>query len=52
MFGCTDDTSLPIAGEDLAAPPQGEAFGLVPRICHSLLQRLQEANSGVFLMIQ
>ncbi|CAM9186363.1 unnamed protein product, partial [Pylaiella littoralis] len=47
MFGCTDKTSLPGAHEALAAPPEGEAFGLVPRICYSLLHRLQEASSVV-----
>lgn len=46
MFGCSDDTSLPDDEEALAAPPQGEGFGLVPRICYSLLHRLQEANEG------
>lgn len=46
MFGCTDDTSVADADEALAASPQGESFGLVPRICHSLLHRLEEANSG------
>ena len=46
MFGCSEDTSLPDDEEALAAPPQGEGFGLVPRICYSLLQRLQEANEG------
>lgn len=46
MFGCSDETSLPDDAEALAAPPQGEGFGLVPRICYSLLHRLQEANEG------
>lgn len=46
MFGCSDDTSLPDDAEALAAPPQGEGFGLVPRVCFSLLHRLQEANEG------
>lgn len=52
MFGCTDKTSLPGAHEALAAPPEGEAFGLVPRICYSLLHRLQEASSGTCLIHQ
>lgn len=46
MFGCSDDNSLPDDAEALAAPPQGEGFGLVPRVCYSLLHRLQEANEG------
>eukprot|EP00752_Nemacystus_decipiens_P007745 g6923.t2 len=47
MFGCTDDASLPDDEEALAAPPQGEGFGLVPRICYSLLHHLEEANKAV-----
>lgn len=50
MFGCGEDTGLPDDDEALAAPPQGEAFGLVPRICYSLLRRLEDANTGEDLL--
>jgi len=46
MFGCGEDTSMPDDDEALAAPPQGEGFGLVPRICYSLLRRLEDTNTG------
>ncbi|CAM9475926.1 unnamed protein product, partial [Ectocarpus sp. 13 AM-2016] len=45
MFGCSDTANLPDDDEALAAPPQGECFGLVPRVCFSLLNRLEEANT-------
>lgn len=46
MFGCSDTADLPDDDEALAAPPQGECFGLVPRVCFSLLNRLEEATTG------
>lgn len=46
MFGCSDTADLPDDNEALAAPPQGECFGLVPRVCFSLLNRLEEATTG------
>ncbi|CAB1112382.1 unnamed protein product [Ectocarpus sp. CCAP 1310/34] len=45
MFGCSDTANLPDDDEALAAPPQEECFGLVPRVCFSLLNRLEEANT-------
>lgn len=47
MFGCGESTGLPNDDEELAAPPKGKAFGLVPRVCYSLLRRLQNANNGM-----
>ncbi|CAM9625553.1 unnamed protein product, partial [Ectocarpus sp. 8 AP-2014] len=47
MFGCSDTANLPDDDEALAAPPQGECFGLVPRVCFSLLNRLEEANTDI-----
>ncbi|CBJ29449.1 conserved unknown protein [Ectocarpus siliculosus] len=47
MFGCSDTANLPDNDEALAAPPQGECFGLVPRVCFSLLNRLEEANTDI-----
>lgn len=44
MFG--DNRSiLPDDPIDLAAAPEGEGFGLVPRVCYQLLNRLKE---GIF----
>ncbi|CAM9654995.1 unnamed protein product, partial [Hapterophycus canaliculatus] len=48
MFGCGDNASLPKDDGELAAPPKGKAFGLVPRVCYSLLSRLQDANTGTY----
>lgn len=46
MFGCSDTANLHDDDEALDAPPQEECFGLVPRVCFSLLNRLEEANTG------
>ena len=46
MFGCGSDAVLQEDAEALEAPPEGEAFGLVPRVCFHLLHRLHETNTG------
>lgn len=44
MFGCGGEAALQEGAEGLAAPPEGDAFGLVPRVCFHLLRRLHEAG--------
>lgn len=46
MFGCGDEKSFADDSADLAAPPEGENFGLVPRVCYHLLRRLHDGNEG------
>lgn len=46
MFGFNDDADLPGEDKSLDDPPEGEAYGLVPRLCYHLLRRLREGNAG------
>ncbi|CAN0459992.1 unnamed protein product, partial [Scytosiphon promiscuus] len=46
MFGCGGDAVLQEDDQALEAPPEGSAFGLVPRVCFHLLRRLHETNTG------
>ncbi|CAM9143392.1 unnamed protein product [Laminaria digitata] len=47
MFGCSSDAVLQQEdAEALEAPPEGKAFGLVPRVCFHLLRRLHETSTG------